>query len=158
MLRVERLQVTGLPPLNFEVPDGDCLAIEGASGAGKTLVLRALADLDASAGDVSVDGVERREMPAHIWRRRVRYCAAEPAWWAHTPRACLPPPPLPRLDRLMQALDLDLALLDRPIPTLSTGDASASHLCVRCSTIQRFCCSTSRRARSIRSRRRSSRS
>jgi len=79
VLRVERLQVTGLPPLNFEVPDGDCLAIEGASGAGKTLVLRALADLDPSAGDVSVDGVERREMPAHIWRRRVRYCAAEPA-------------------------------------------------------------------------------
>ena len=122
MLRVERLQVTGLPPLSFEVADGECLAIEGASGAGKTLVLRALADLDASAGDVSVDGVERREMPAHVWRRRVRYCAAEPAWWAHTPRACLPAPPPPRLDRLMQALDLDPALLDRPIATLSTGE------------------------------------
>jgi ABC-type multidrug transport system ATPase subunit len=122
VLRVERLQVTGLPPLSFEVPDGECLAIEGASGAGKTLVLRAIADLDAAAGDISVDGEERREMPAHIWRRRVRYCAAEPAWWADTPRACLPVSPPPRLDRLMQALDLDTALLDRAIATLSTGE------------------------------------
>jgi ABC-type iron transport system FetAB ATPase subunit len=122
VLRVERLQVAGLPPLSFEVPDGECLAIEGASGAGKTLLLRAIADLDAAAGDVSVDGEERREMPAHIWRRRVRYCAAEPAWWADTPRACLPAPLPPRLARLMQALDLDPALLDRAIPTLSTGE------------------------------------
>lgn len=122
MLRVERLQVTGLPPLSFEVPDGECLAIEGASGAGKTLLLRAIADLDVSGGDVSVDGEARGEMPAHIWRRRVRYCAAEPGWWADTPRACLPAPPAPRLDRLMQALDLDPALLDRAIPTLSTGE------------------------------------
>ncbi len=92
VLRVERLQVAGLPPLSFEVPDGECLAVEGASGAGKTLLLRAIADLDAATGDVTVDGEERREMPAHAWRRRVRYCAAEPAWWADTPRACLPTP------------------------------------------------------------------
>ncbi len=64
MLRVERLQVAGLPPLSFEVADGECLAIEGASGAGKTLLLRAIADLDPAAGDVVVDGEERREMPA----------------------------------------------------------------------------------------------
>jgi ABC-type multidrug transport system ATPase subunit len=122
VLRVERLQVAGLPPLSFEVADGECLAVEGASGAGKTLLLRALADLDAATGDVVVDGEERREMPAHEWRRRVRYCAAEPAWWTDTPRACFPTPLPPRVDRLMQSLDLEASMLDRPVSVLSTGE------------------------------------
>jgi ABC-type iron transport system FetAB ATPase subunit len=122
VLRVERLQVAGLPPLSFEVADGECLAVEGASGAGKTLLLRAIADLDPAAGDVVVDGEERREMPAHAWRRRVRYCAAEPAWWTDTPRGCLPVSNPARLDRLMQSLDVDATLLDRPVAVLSTGE------------------------------------
>jgi ABC-type iron transport system FetAB ATPase subunit len=122
VLRVERLQVAGLPPLSFEVADGECLAVEGASGAGKTLLLRAIADLDAATGDVVVDGEERREMPAHEWRQRVRYCAAEPAWWADTPRACFPTPLPPRVYRLMQSLDLEASMLDRPVSALSTGE------------------------------------
>jgi ABC-type multidrug transport system ATPase subunit len=121
VLRVERLQVAGLPPLSFEVPAGECLAVEGASGAGKTLLLRAIADLDAAPGDVTLDGEERREMTPQEWRRRVRYCAAEPAWWCDTPRECLAPRH-PRIDRLMQSLDLDEALLDQPVATLSTGE------------------------------------
>jgi ABC-type iron transport system FetAB ATPase subunit len=122
VLRVERLQVAGLPPLSFEVADGECLAVEGASGAGKTLLLRAIADLDVATGDVVVDGEERRDMPAHEWRRRVRYCAAEPAWWADTPRACFLTPLPPRIDRLLQSLDIDASLLDRPVSVLSTGE------------------------------------
>jgi ABC-type iron transport system FetAB ATPase subunit len=122
VLRVERLQVAALPPLSFEVADGECLAIEGASGAGKTLFLRAIADLDAAPGHVYLDGQERGEMPAHAWRRRVRYCAAEPAWWTDTPRGCLPTPHPARLARLLQSLDVDEAQLDRPVSVLSTGE------------------------------------
>jgi ABC-type iron transport system FetAB ATPase subunit len=121
VLRVDRLQVAGLPPLSFEVPDGECLAVEGASGAGKTLLLRAIADLDAAGGDVTLDGEERRELPPQEWRRRVRYCAAEAAWWCDTPRECLAPAH-PRIDRLLQSLDLDASLLDRPVAMLSTGE------------------------------------
>ena len=61
-------------------------------------------------------------MPRYEWRRRVRYCAAEPAWWTDTPRGCLPTLHPTRLDRLMQSLDLDATLLDRPIAVLSTGE------------------------------------
>jgi ABC-type multidrug transport system ATPase subunit len=121
VLRVERLQIAGLPPLSFEVPAGECLAVEGASGAGKTLLLRAIADLDAAPGDVTLDGEERREMTPQEWRRGVRYCAAEPVWWCDTPRGCLAPVH-PRIDRLMQSLDLEESLLDRPVATLSTGE------------------------------------
>jgi ABC-type iron transport system FetAB ATPase subunit len=79
VLRVEHLQAATLPPLTFEVAAGECLAIEGPSGAGKTLLLRAIADLDPAPGQVFLSGAERNEMPAPVWRRSVRYCAAEPA-------------------------------------------------------------------------------
>ena len=64
MLRVEHLQAGTLPPLTFEVAAGECLAIEGPSGAGKTLLLRAIADLDPAPGQVFLNGAERNEMPA----------------------------------------------------------------------------------------------
>lgn len=122
MLRVERLQVGSLRPLTFEVADGECLAVEGPSGTGKTILLRAIADLDPAPGRVVVDGTERSEVPAYEWRRRVRYCSAEPAWWADTPRACLPNAPATRLERLLGTLDLDPSLLDRQVSALSTGE------------------------------------
>jgi ABC-type iron transport system FetAB ATPase subunit len=121
VLRVEQFQVAALPPLSFEVADRECLAVEGASGAGKTLLLRAIADLDPAPGQVFVDGAEHIEMPAYEWRRRVRYCAAEPQWWTDTPRGCFSEPSS-RLARLMQSLDVEAELLDRPISALSTGE------------------------------------
>jgi ABC-type multidrug transport system ATPase subunit len=120
MLRIDNLQVSGLPPLSFEVPAHECLAVEGPSGSGKTRLLRAIADLDPAPGYVTLEGVERRELPAPEWRRRVRYVSAEPAWWAATPRRHFPA--TARLDRLLAALALDPALLDRPIAELSTGE------------------------------------
>ncbi|MDE0727433.1 MAG: ATP-binding cassette domain-containing protein, partial [Alphaproteobacteria bacterium] len=44
----------GLGPLSFHIDAGECLALTGPSGAGKTLLLRALADLDPSSGMVRV--------------------------------------------------------------------------------------------------------
>lgn len=123
MLRVEGLQVGTLKPLTFEVAGGECLAVEGPSGAGKSRLLRALADLDSAQGRVVLDGQERNEVPAYEWRRRVRYCAAEPGWWTDTPRAGLSSASQgSRLERLMRSLDLDPALLDRAVATLSTGE------------------------------------
>ncbi len=120
MLRIDHLQVHGLPPLSFEVPAQECLAVEGPSGSGKTRLLRAIADLDAAEGYVTLEGVERREVSAAEWRRRVRYVSAEPAWWGDTPRQHFPASA--RLDRLLSALALEPALLDRPISLLSTGE------------------------------------
>ena len=131
VLRIDKLKAGRLPPLSFEVADGECLAIEGPSGAGKTLLLRAIADLDPAAGHVFLDGGERREIPASAWRQQVRYCSAEPSWWTATPRGSFPAVSFEakdttgrgsRLDRLMRSLDLNAALLDQPISALSTGE------------------------------------
>ncbi len=120
MLRIDYLSVPGLPVLSFEVAAQECLAVEGPSGSGKTRLLRAIADLDPSEGYMFLEGIERRELAGPAWRRRVRYASAEPAWWEATARRHFGANA--RLDRLMSALALDTALLDRPIAELSTGE------------------------------------
>jgi ABC-type iron transport system FetAB ATPase subunit len=120
VLRVDYLSVGGLAPLSFEAAAHECLAIEGPSGSGKTRLLRAIADLDAAAGYVYREGVERREMPGPEWRRRVRYASAEPAWWGAKAREHFPA--TAKLDRLLSAVGLESVLLDRPISELSTGE------------------------------------
>jgi len=69
---------------SFELHRGECIALRGPSGVGKTVLLRAIADLDPNQGIVKLDGVLRESMPAPAWRRQVTYLAAEPGWWAET--------------------------------------------------------------------------
>lgn len=80
------LTVSGLKRLHisvsFDLQDGECVALQGPSGVGKTLLLRALADLDPNEGTVKLDGTLREAMPAPAWRKRVTYLAAEPGWWS----------------------------------------------------------------------------
>lgn len=125
MLRAEHLKIRDMPALSFSVRDGQCLAIQGPSGSGKTSILRALADLDPSAGHVFLDGAERCEMAAHTWRRSVRYVAAEPGWWGDTARAAFAlddAPSSAKLANLLDSVGLDAALLDQPLMQASTGE------------------------------------
>lgn len=71
---------------SFKLHRGECIALQGASGSGKTLLLRAIADLDPSEGTVTLDGATRESMPAPAWRRQVTFVTSEPGWWADTVR------------------------------------------------------------------------
>ncbi|HEX3536789.1 MAG TPA: ATP-binding cassette domain-containing protein [Stellaceae bacterium] len=55
----------------YEYPiraDGaECIAVKGPSGAGKTLLLRAIADLDPNQGVVSLEGRDRFTIPGPEW-------------------------------------------------------------------------------------------
>ena len=126
MLRVETLRIAPLPSLTFEVAGGECLAVEGASGSGKTRLLRAIADLDPVAGLIFLDGAERGEVPAPQWRGLVRYVAAEPGWWSDTPRATFAPDRVDtgKLERQLANVGLTPLHLDRDIAQLSTGERS----------------------------------
>ena len=77
-----RLQISS----SFQLRDGECIALQGPSGVGKTLLLRAIADLDPNEGSIELDGKPRESMPAPVWRRQVTYVATEPGWWADTVR------------------------------------------------------------------------
>lgn len=84
VLDITALHRDGLKPASFTLESGSCMAVRGPSGAGKTLLLRAIADLDPNEGRVLLDGEDRDAMPAPLWRRRVTYVPAEPGWWADT--------------------------------------------------------------------------
>src|SRR5207247_4979262 len=68
-------------PIDFALRPGECVSIGGKSGAGKSVLLRMVADLDPQEGDTFLDGAASSDMPAPKWRRKVNYVAAESGWW-----------------------------------------------------------------------------
>lgn len=83
-LRAEAIQGAGWGPLDLTVGAGECLCLEGPSGAGKTRLLRALADLDPHGGHVYLDGVVAARIPPPQWRSEVALLPADSRWWAAT--------------------------------------------------------------------------
>jgi ABC-type multidrug transport system ATPase subunit len=81
-LRIERLATGLIGPVSFEIAAGECAALMGASGSGKSLLLRAIVDLDPSTGSVRVGDRVRSDMAASEWRKLVALVPAESGWWA----------------------------------------------------------------------------
>jgi UDP-glucose/iron transport system ATP-binding protein len=81
---VRDLRTNLLKPASFSLSAGECIAVRGPSGGGKTLLLRAIADLDPNEGLVCLDGRDRSAMSGPKWRRLVGYLPAQPGWWADT--------------------------------------------------------------------------
>src|SRR5213595_3783033 len=74
MLQVRDLRSRILKPASFSLSAGEALAVRGPSGAGKTLLLRAVADLDPNEGLVTLDGRDRSIFAGPEWRRLVGSC------------------------------------------------------------------------------------
>jgi ABC-type iron transport system FetAB ATPase subunit len=119
-LRLRGLTARGLAPLDFELAAGECVAVMGPSGSGKSLLLRAIADLDPNEGAAMLDGEDRAAMTGPDWRRRIGYLAAVPGWWADrvgahfTDRGAALP--------LIETLGFEAATFDWPVARLSTGE------------------------------------
>jgi phosphate-transporting ATPase len=120
LLSARELRTQLLRPTSFSLLAGECIAIRGPSGGGKTLFLRAIADLDPNEGAVSLDGRDRMTMSGPEWRRLVGYLPAEPGWWAETVREHF-------IDwiaaaGLVRDLGFPESAKDWPIARLSTGE------------------------------------
>jgi ABC-type iron transport system FetAB ATPase subunit len=133
MLNVKGLRSDGLGPVDLTLPAGQCVAVTGASGSGKSRLLRAIADLDPADGEVNLNDEPRTAMPAPEWRRRVVYVPAESGWWADTVREHMPD--AGEAERRIGELGLPVAALDWPVARLSTGEkqrlALLRALCLR---------------------------
>ena len=70
--------------IDIALAAGSCLGVSGPSGSGKSLMLRALADLDPHQGDIRLNGAAQSDTSPTDWRRQVAWVAAESAWWADT--------------------------------------------------------------------------
>ena len=84
VLKLERLSIRHVGPLDLAVNAGECVCLRGVSGSGKSLLLRAVADLEAHGGDVRLDQLRCSTIPAPQWRARVMLVGAESQWWAET--------------------------------------------------------------------------
>lgn len=81
MLTLTRLAVGGLTELTLTVQPTEVVCLSGPSGAGKTRLLRAVADLEPHQGAVAFNGTGQNDVPAHRWRRQVMLVPAESQWW-----------------------------------------------------------------------------
>lgn len=83
-LRIKGLVARHVGPIDLALAVGECVTIAGPSGAGKTLLLRAIADLDQHDGEIWLDDTLCSSLRAHQWRSHVGMLSAESQWWGES--------------------------------------------------------------------------
>lgn len=119
LLILQQLGNELLKPFDLSLAGGEICCISGASGSGKSRLLRALADLEAHQGNVFLNGCNQQQIPAHLWRLQVRLVPAESQWWSdkvadHFPENYDP------VD--FKALGLDQKSMNWQVSRLSSGE------------------------------------
>lgn len=83
-LKIDSLYFHNIGPVNITLCKSESIGVTGPSGAGKTLFLRAVADMDDHSGNLFLDGKESRKIQPHIWRQEVGLLPSESSWWFDT--------------------------------------------------------------------------
>jgi len=122
-LKVEQLSIVDIvtnlhAKLSFCLNAGECLAISGASGLGKSMFLKAIADILPHQGEIYLDNTPCREIPAPQWRRQIMLVPAESQWWYETVSEHFIQPE--QVD--FGALGFNQEILQRSIHHLSSGE------------------------------------
>lgn len=80
-LTLQELCVAHVGPVDLQIKPGEIVCLSGASGSGKSLLLRAIADIIPHSGQVSLDAIQANTIPAPQWRKQVCLLPAENQWW-----------------------------------------------------------------------------
>ncbi|MEJ2572132.1 MAG: ATP-binding cassette domain-containing protein [Gammaproteobacteria bacterium] len=117
-MEARSLCVRHIGPVDFALAAGECVCLSGASGTGKTLLLRALADMEPHSGRVTLDGVACEDFAPMQWRCNVAMLAAESGWWhdrvgEHFPRVD---------ESLLAELGFERKVMTAEVRRLSTGE------------------------------------
>lgn len=84
ILAVNNFSLINGKPFNLEVMAGEIICLSGKSGAGKSLILRALADLIEHHGEAYLDNNACSKMSPVEWRKNIALLPAESQWWFET--------------------------------------------------------------------------
>lgn len=80
ILQLEKFQVRELKPVNIKMA-AEIICVSAASGAGKSLFLRAIADLIDHEGEAYLNGQKCSQIDPVQWRKWVGFLPSESAWW-----------------------------------------------------------------------------
>ena len=118
LLRIHQIRTRQRGPFDLFVAAGECVSLRGPSGSGKSLLLRAIADLDPHEGETFLDGVACAQIPAPQWRRQVALLPVESQWWLDSVGAHFPAGDCPWL----APLGFSAQAMDWQVSRLSSGE------------------------------------
>ncbi len=122
-LQIKNIQVRHLGPLSLTISSDAAVSLRGQSGCGKSLLMRAIADLDPHLGEVILDGVPREEFSGPQWRKKIGYLPAVSQWWGDYVREHFDAEiDKDQIHEWLAALDLKQAILEATTATLSSGE------------------------------------
>ncbi|WP_110685153.1 thiol reductant ABC exporter subunit CydD [Salinicola aestuarinus] len=82
---VDNAESDGVEAVDLTLARGECVALVGPSGAGKTTLAKLLLGFfDPSVGRLELDGVDLREIDVEAWRARLGYLPQRPTLFAGT--------------------------------------------------------------------------
>jgi putative ABC transport system ATP-binding protein len=122
--------------ISFSVPGSAVVWLIGPSGEGKTTLLKSIARLISPVGgEMSLDGVSWRSIPATTWRCSVAYLHQKPVLFPGTVRSNILTafdlkaraarrPDMVSARKMLAGLLLPADILERDALTLSVGEAS----------------------------------
>jgi ABC-type iron transport system FetAB ATPase subunit len=111
--------VLDIEPFSTSIQSGQTVCLTGASGSGKSMLLRSMADLIPHQGELYLNESACSKMKPSEWRKRVAYSSAESAWWQDTVGEHFMTPPEPPL---LFSLGFQPDVLNWSISRLSSGE------------------------------------
>lgn len=122
-LSLRQVAVGALEDVSLDIAPGEVVCLSGASGSGKSRLLRTVADLDPHAGEIGLGDQIQGQVPGHVWRRQVMLVPAESQWWHDTVGehwgVALSDT---ELAQALQALGLSAAISGWQVSRLSSGE------------------------------------
>lgn len=122
MLSVRNLKRLAIGPVDLDISPGEIVALVGPSGTGKSLLLRAIADIDPNEGTATLNDAPRDQMPAPDWRKQVMYVPAHSGWWADLVEPHFEGAVRGRVVELLHHLGMESTALGWQVAHLSTGE------------------------------------
>ena len=121
-LLVEALTTHQLGPYSLHISAGECASLSGPSGSGKSLLLRAIADLDPHDGRVLLNDTQSENIPAPQWRQKVCLLPADSQWWHDDVGSHFTVKPSDETCSYLKPLGFDENTYSWQINRLSTGE------------------------------------
>lgn len=118
LLRAHHLRLPTGQHISLNLARGEIHSLNGPSGVGKSRLLRILADLDHSDGNILFHHHGKAQFQPQDWRRKVMLVPTDSRWWLPTAAEHM----ARDMTRAASELHIDANRLQAPVSELSTGE------------------------------------